>query len=74
MLEHTKLSRQKQQEVFETAAPVQTSYVQQTARLLDGQFQQIQNPYSSFLRNLSTPPDSVQVPETAKAKSEHLGY
>lgn len=74
MLEHTKLSRQKQQEAVETAAPVQTSYVQQTARLLDGQFQQIQNPYSSFLRNLSTPPDSVQVPETAKAKTEHLGY
>ena len=75
MIGHTELNKNKSKQATATATATQTtSYVQQTAEMLDRQLNQTRNPYAKFLNNLSTPPDSVQVPGTAQADQERLGY
>lgn len=74
MIDHTQLNRNKSKEAAVTATmTTTTSYVQQTAEMLDRQLTQTRSPYARFLNHLSTPPDSVQVPGTAQLDQEHLG-
>ena len=75
MIGHTELNKNKTKEATATVTTTTTttSYVQQTAAMLDRQLNQERNPYAKFLNNLSTPPDSVQVPGAAQLDQEKLG-